>query len=455
MKTTTNKVIQTKVSSRNGEFSLLLDFLVTPKITELPTGKVETHSWPLPPAVELADSTFNDPSDVDIMIIGAEVYYDILKKGRMKIGVEIPTLAETAFGWVVSGPVKLDRLGYSKRICQLNSTYEDVNRTLSRFWELETCYTASTKSSAELAIEKHFETTHSRSKDGRYIVRIPFNERQDLLGDSMETAKRRFEKLLSNLARNPKKREQYTKFMEEYLTLGHMQEVNDKPAKCYFLPHHSVYKSSSSTTKLRVVFDASAATTTGVSLNDAQQVGPTVQNDLVTIILRFCTQQIALTADIPKMYRQVQIHEADRKFQRILWLNNEGETATFELSTVTYGCSSAPYLATRALKQLAADEMKDFPKAARVVKEDSYIDDFLTGARTAAEVIEIVCQLKQILNRGGFGLHKFCSNSTEVLDVKPQELQERRVEFESCDINDAIRTLGLIWNPIEDYFVFL
>lgn len=453
MTTTTNKFIQTKVSSRNGEFSAMLDFLITPTITELPTGKVDTHLWPLPPAVELADPTFNDPADVD-MIIGAEIYYDILKKGRLKIGADFPTLAETVFGWVVSGPAKLDKPGVSKRMCQLNITFEDVNQTLSRFWELETCYKISTLTKAEQAIEKHFETTHSRNIEGRYIVRIPFNERKDLLGDSMEHAKQRFGKLLSSFSRNPKKKEQYTEFMDEYLALGHMKEVYNEPEQCYYLPHHAVYKNSSSTTKLRVVFDASAATTSGLSLNDTQQVGPTVQNDLVTIIMRFCTHQVVLTADIPKMYRQVQVDEADRKFQRILWLNKKGEWAKFELATVTYGCSSAPYLATRALMQLAVDEANEFPVASRVIKEDSYIDDFLTGASTTTEVIEIVRQLEKMLNRGGFGVHKFCSNSAEVLEVIPVDLQEKRMEFENCDINDAIRTLGLIWHPGGDYFVF-
>lgn len=56
------------------------------------------------------------------------------------------------------------------------------------------------------------------------------------------------------------------------------------------------------------------------------------------------------------MYRQVRVHEADQYYQRILWLNDKNEIATFELATVTYGCSSAPYLATKVLLQLAKDE---------------------------------------------------------------------------------------------------
>lgn len=122
--------------------------------------------------------------------------------------------------------------------------------------------------------------------------------------------------------------------------------------------------------------------------------------------------------------------------------------------TVTYGCSSAPYLATKALTQLAEDEAERFPVAARVVKDDSYIDDFITGGKTAADVVEIYNQLKAMLSRGGIGVHKFCSNSTEVLQFIPMELQEKQVDFEMSNINDTIKTLGLIWNPTHDYFVF-
>lgn len=429
METTANKVVQTKVSSRDGEFSAILDFIVTPSITELPTGKVETQSWPLPAGIELADPAFNVPDDVDV-IIGAELYYDVLKKGRLKIGADFPILAETVFGWVVSGPAKSQQQASQKRICQLNTTHEDVNRTLSKFWELETGYFASKMTATERAVEQHFAETHTRNINGRYVVRLPFNDLKSQLGDSYENAKRRFGRLMVSLAKNPSKQEAYKQFMKEYETLGHMQEVSDNPEHGYFIPHHAVYKDSSSTTKVRVVFDASAASSTGVSLNDTQLIGPTVQSDLVTIMLRFCTHQVVLTADVPKMYRQVQIHPDDRVYQRIVWLNDANEMTTFELKTVTYGCSSAPYLATKALTQLATDEADAFPLAARVVKEDSYVDDFITGGKSAADVKETYSQLTNMLSRGGFGVHKFCSNSAEVLQLIPPELQEKQVDFE-------------------------
>ncbi|XP_055527818.1 uncharacterized protein LOC129720381 [Wyeomyia smithii] len=219
-----------------------------------------------------------------------------------------------------------------------------------------------------------------------------------------------------------------------------MVEVHDHLDTCYFLPHHAVYKESSSTTKIRVVFDASAKTTSGISLNDALEVGPTVQNDLITILLRFCCYPVVLTADI--------------KYQRILWLNANNDVGTFELTTVTYGCASSPHLATRTLMQLAKDEAHELPLAAKVIQENSYIEDFLTGGNTEHEVIEIYKQLSEILKRGGSGIHKFCSNSKTVRNMILSDLQEALLNFEEADINCVIKTLGLIWNPNDDYFAF-
>jgi len=152
--------------------------------------------------------------------------------------------------------------------------------------------------------------------------------------------------------------------MQEYEELGHLNQFSGDASSAeeqYYLPHHMVFKSSSSTTHTRVVYDGSCRSSNGLSLNDTLLVGPIIQQDLYSIVLRFRTYQIAFTADIAKMYCQVRIHQYDRKLQQILWRRSAEEPLrTYKLSTVTYGTASAPYLATRYLQQLAEDESKDF-----------------------------------------------------------------------------------------------
>lgn len=124
----------------------------------------------------------------------------------------------------------------------------------------------------------------------------------------------------------------------------------------FYLPHHPVLKEDSVTTKIRVVFDGSAKTSTGISLNECLMVGPTIQNDLFTLLSKFRMYKYVLTADIEKLYRQVLVHPDDTHFQRILFRENSNDKVKeLVLTIITYGTSCAPFLAIRALNQLAID----------------------------------------------------------------------------------------------------
>ncbi|CAG7828591.1 unnamed protein product [Allacma fusca] len=100
---------------------------------------------------------------------------------------------------------------------------------------------------------------------------------------------KRFQFLERKLSNNHDLNEQYSKCMQEYIDLGHMKlvpedELNLPDSETYYLPHHAVLKESSTSTNLRVVFDASAKTSSGYSLNDKMLIGPVVQNDLYSIL---------------------------------------------------------------------------------------------------------------------------------------------------------------------------
>lgn len=159
--------------------------------------------------------------------------------------------------------------------------------------------------------------------------------------------------LEQRLKLNPDTYTQYKQFMDEYKELRHMDPVSDEDfqrAK-YFIPHSCVIKPESTSTKLRVVFDASAKTSSGVSLNDIQGEGPTIQKDLFDQLIEFWTHGKVLMADIAKMYRQIQVVEQDSTWlQCILWRDHpHAPLQMFRLSTVTYGEASSSFLACRAL----------------------------------------------------------------------------------------------------------
>lgn len=136
--------------------------------------------------------------------------------------------------------------------------------------------------------------------------------------------------------------------------MSHMTKISTSSikssSKSYFLPHHGILRENHLTTKLRTVFDGSCPSSTGWSLNDLQYVGPKLQNDIVNILLRFRTYVYAVSADISKMYRCILLHPEHRQYQQILWRDNsEDDLSTYQLNTVSYGTSSAPYLAIRCI----------------------------------------------------------------------------------------------------------
>ena len=86
-------------------------------------------------------------------------------------------------------------------------------------------------------------------------------------------------------------------------------EAESKPG--FFLPHHPVIREESSSTRVRVVFDASCKSASGLSLNDIMLAGPTIQDDLRSIVMRSRLHPIMLIADVAKMYRQIRLHPED------------------------------------------------------------------------------------------------------------------------------------------------
>lgn len=122
---------------------------------------------------------------------------------------------------------------------------------------------------------------------------------------------------------------------------------------CYYMPHHGVIKETSATTKLRVVFNGSFPSTTGMSINDLQMVGPTIQQDLHSILLRFRQHQYVISADIAKMYRQILVQPNQRPLQRIFWRDDPSENLQiYELNTVIYGTASASFFVNKVSKAI-------------------------------------------------------------------------------------------------------
>ncbi|XP_043062850.1 uncharacterized protein LOC122319531 [Drosophila yakuba] len=172
-------------------------------------------------------------------------------------------------------------------------------------------------------------------------------------------------------------------------------------------------KEKSFTTKLRVVFDGSAATSTG--LNDVLMAGPVIQPKVFHILIRFRSHPVAVTGGICKMYRCVRVSLEDSSLLRIVWRDSPiDDLQVYKLDTVTYGTKPASFLSVRAMHQLSIDEQAAFSIGSEILRRDFYVDDLISG--TVKDAISIMQQTAGILAKGKLELRKWCSNIPLVLE---------------------------------------
>ncbi|XP_058840840.1 uncharacterized protein LOC131696310 [Topomyia yanbarensis] len=358
----------TKIYSRKEDFSRDVEFLVLPRVTaDMPESDVATDCWNVPKELFLADPNFNKRAEID-MIIGLSHFFACFKSAaRVHLADDLSELVDSVFGWIVVGSGEVIPNSPEQVHCHVSAIcLVTLEKSLERFWKLEELPSRSDYSVEERYCETFYASTVMRDDTGRYTVRLPRHPEFDArVGDSKAAALRRFKLLEERLERNPALKDEYHKFMREYVALGHMRQSSKEDQqrfKEYYLPHHPVVKEESTTTKVR--FDASAKTSTGFSLNDSLCVGPVVQDDLLLIVLRFRKYLVALVADIEKIYRQVSVQPEDVPYQRILWRFDKTEPIQiYDLLTVTYGLAPSSFLATRTLQQLADDEGAAYPTA--------------------------------------------------------------------------------------------
>ena len=168
-----------------------------------------------------------------------------------------------------------------------------------------------------------------------------------------------------------------------------MEELDKPCAEAYYFPTHAVWKETSSTSKIRCVFDASATTTSGISLIDQLLVGPTVHSSLIDVLLQFRQHRVALTADVSRMYCAVLLPKEHRDLHRFLWR---------KITRLKFGVSASSFAVNMALKS--------HPQAYQAVIKDLYVDNGLTSADSEDEAIRLREQLQDLFNLGGFKLRK-------------------------------------------------
>ena len=461
IKTNISERVEINFSSNHSKYKNKLKFLVLPTISNLcPQNTFDSSKLNIPPELQLADPSFNIPSDID-MLLGCEIFYELMCLGQIKLGKNMPILQKTLLGWVVAGQVHCGRDCVAKSDAMLSNCFfsqGSLNKDIEKFWLLEEVLLnpRSLMTKEEIECEDYFTETTIRDESGRFLVKLPLKDNFRNLGESEQTALNRLYAIERRLAKNPELERSYKGFMQEYIHLEHMTEIPcdfvSEKNPIYYIPHHCVEKPESTTTKVRVVFDAACKTSNNISLNDVLKVGPTIQNDLFSILIKFRKHNFVLIGDLEKMYRQILIDKEERNLQRIVWRNSpDEEVKHFKLNTVTYGTASASFLSTRCLRQIALDNSIKCPTESKIIDSDFYVDDLLTGAESVESLVNLKTNICQILAKYGFQLRKFQSNDLGVLKDDLESLQDKKYLFAN---DSSIKTLGVSWIPSLDEFEY-
>ena len=270
--------------------------------------------------------------------------------------------------------------------------------------------------------------------NGHYQLPLPFREDNVKMPNNREQAEQRSRWIKKKFA-NKQFKEDYVTFMNDIISKGYARKVPEsnikvEEGKTWYLPHHGVYHPNKPS-KIRVVFDCSCDYK-GTSLNEELLQGPNLTNSLVGVLTRFRLEPVAVMADIEAMFYQVNVPENQRSFLRFLWWPN-GNTdeclAEYEMCVHIFGAISSPACANFALHKTAEENKEKFGyEAFKCVKEDFYVDDFLTSKGSVESVVDLISKIKMMCASGGFKLTKFVSNERAVIQSIPDEDRSKNIK---------------------------
>ncbi|XP_028982670.1 uncharacterized protein LOC107048746 [Diachasma alloeum] len=366
--------------------------------------------------LQLADPHYLRPGPIDI-ILGADNYGRIIMDDVVKSEQSRVVGQRTVFGWILSGPIECTNCSIKVSLSAVReSSNEQLLELLQKFWVQEELpnerSSTSELSPDEYECEMHFRATHSRDNTGRYIVRLPLKTSAAALGESKFKAARQLKSIVSRLNTDQAYSQLYREFINEYAALGHMRIAPEtpEPVPAYYLPHHG--------------------------------------NDTMVILTWMRRHRLVFDTDIVKMFRQIRVHQDDWDLQRILWIDENQQPVTYQLTTVTYGLNCSPWLSLSVLQQLAEDEGYRFPAAVETLTRGRYVDDIYGGAETEDGLKEIATQLQGLCHAGGFSLQKWSSNCPEALHELGLSTDEEIIQFEES----VTKVLGLCWHQSTDTF---
>ncbi|XP_068756184.1 uncharacterized protein [Montipora capricornis] len=185
----------------------------------------------------------------------------------------------------------------------------------------------------------------------------------------------------------------------------------------------------------------------GHMLNDYWAKGPHLLNDLLGVLIRFRENNIAMIGDIKKMYHTVKIKTIEQHTHRFLWrdMDTGRPPDTYVIQRVSFGDKPSGTIATVALRKTAEMGADRCPEATQVIKENTYTDDIIESVPTKEKVTELAKDIEALLDEGNFKMKEwmFTHDRIDILKTIPSDKS-----------SNTEKVLGVVWNPVQDEFVY-
>jgi hypothetical protein len=295
-----------------------------------------------------------------------------------------------------------------------------------------------------------------KRSDGSWEAPLPFRSPRDKLPNNKVQAVNRSQTLLKSFQKNPVKKQHFFEFMGQLLSNGHAELAPklSQDEECWYLPIFGVYHPRKPN-QIRVVFDSSAVFE-GMSLNSVPLQGPDLTNSLFGILVHFRKDKVAILTDIEQMFYSFSVRESDRNLLQFLWFLDNDPTkplVEYRMCKHVFGNSASPAIATYGLRKSVENSDEDVRE---FVEKDFYVDDGLSSQVSAEKAVDLLKRTQSVLGESKLRLHKIVSNNPEVMRCFP--IEELAKGLKDLDLDSdklpSQRSLGIVWNIVEDHFLF-
>ena len=320
------------------------------------------------------------------IILGASEYAKLKTESAPKIGELGQPVAElTRFGWTIISPGK-EPLDLSNMLVTQTShvDYENLCR-------LDVLGLSDTPTNDQESVYDEFKEQLTRNKAGWYETGLPWRGNHPELPYNKEGSLRRLVSLTKKL-----ERQELTtlngEVIEEQKAAGVVESAEEPSVgRVFYIPHKPVVRDTAESTKLRVVYDASARAYDGApSLNDCLHAGPPLQNKLFNVLVRGRFNPVAVAGDIQKAFLQVRVRADDRDALRFHWQRDEhSPLETLRFTRALFGLASSPFLLGGVIEShLNSWEDKE-PEAVAKIRRELYVDDLISGSTSIHKAQEL------------------------------------------------------------------